>query len=212
LGVRWPGLINFPEINLRFYVRKGEHRGVMFIKEIVPRRLISAVARRVYDEPYCCAPIEARITQTPNQIEAHYRLAWPGIGTQHIRVRGDKPPVLPDVLSLDHWIKEHQWGFTGRPGLAGGAWVYEVIHPVWTTHPLIEADVRMDFACVYGPQWASLNHAKPVSVVFAVGSEISVFPRQRTLHVRWPVRQQSGDLGNPSPISRGASTGTGGAA
>src|SRR5262245_23022935 len=33
LGVPWPGYRNFPELNLRFYVRHGGERGVMFIRE-----------------------------------------------------------------------------------------------------------------------------------------------------------------------------------
>ena len=199
LGVRWPTLTNFPEINLRFYVRQGDHRGVMFAKEIVPRRIIAQVARSLYDEPYACAPIEARISNTTRNVEAEYRLDWPGAGKQTIRVVGDKPSLRPDPSSLEHWIKEHQWGFTWRQGQSGGPWVYEVIHPVWSTYPLVEADVAFDFGAVYGPQWAALTSAKPVSVVFAAGSEVAVFPRKRSVQVRWPVRR-GGDLGSPTPI------------
>src|SRR5882672_8618368 len=35
LGVPWPGYRNFPELNLRFYVRHGERRGVVFVREYV---------------------------------------------------------------------------------------------------------------------------------------------------------------------------------
>lgn len=38
LEVPWPGYRVFPEINLRFYARDGEERGVVFIREFVPRR------------------------------------------------------------------------------------------------------------------------------------------------------------------------------
>ncbi len=189
MGIRWPTLVNFPEINLRFYVRQGDHRGVMFVKEIVPRRIIAAIARRWYDEPYVCAPIEARISQTARHVQAEYRLHWPGSGIQSIRAVGDKPSLRPKSGSLEHWIKEHQWGFTRRAGVTGGAWVYEVIHPIWSIFPLVEADVQFDFGAVYGSTWAGLTTAKPVSVVLAAGSEVAVFPRQRTVHVRWPVKR-----------------------
>ena len=36
LGIPWPGYRNFPEINLRFYARQGDRRGVVFIREWVP--------------------------------------------------------------------------------------------------------------------------------------------------------------------------------
>jgi uncharacterized protein YqjF (DUF2071 family) len=50
---------NFDEVNLRFYVRRidpsGEvRRGVVFIREIVPRRAIALVARIAYNENYSC--------------------------------------------------------------------------------------------------------------------------------------------------------------
>src|SRR5437763_1450757 len=33
LGVGWPGFRHFPEWNLRFYVRRGDQRGVCFVRE-----------------------------------------------------------------------------------------------------------------------------------------------------------------------------------
>src|ERR1700730_14672902 len=55
-GIPIPFHRNFEEVNLRFYVRRtvGDEvrRGVVFIKEIVPRWAIAAVARSVYNERY----------------------------------------------------------------------------------------------------------------------------------------------------------------
>src|SRR5215831_17753645 len=44
LGIPWPGYRNFPELNLRFYVRHGADRGVMFVREFVAQRLVAWVA------------------------------------------------------------------------------------------------------------------------------------------------------------------------
>src|SRR5690606_795614 len=50
-GVKRPRHVNFPEVNLRFYVQlprtapEPARRGVMFIREFVPRPLISFVAQ-----------------------------------------------------------------------------------------------------------------------------------------------------------------------
>src|SRR5262249_58326885 len=52
LGVPWPGYRNFPEVNLRFYVRRGGERGVVFVREFVPARLVAWLARQIYNEPY----------------------------------------------------------------------------------------------------------------------------------------------------------------
>ncbi len=51
-GVPIPFHTNFPEINLRFYVRKGRKRGVAFIREFVPKFWIAQTARTIYHEPY----------------------------------------------------------------------------------------------------------------------------------------------------------------
>ena len=56
LGFPIPFHRNFEEVNLRFYVRyqdKGEwKRGVVFIKEIVPRPALTFVANTIYKEHY----------------------------------------------------------------------------------------------------------------------------------------------------------------
>ena len=56
-GLAIPRHIAFPEINLRFYVRHGGERGVVFIRELVPRWAIATVARLLYNEPYRRVPM-----------------------------------------------------------------------------------------------------------------------------------------------------------
>ena len=62
LGVAVPMHRDFEEVNLRFYVKRksvdGWKRGVVFIRELVPRRAIATVARVFYGErirPCRCA-------------------------------------------------------------------------------------------------------------------------------------------------------------
>lgn len=67
LGLPVPWHRDFEEVNLRFYVRRREgseiRRGVVFIRELVPRRAIAAVARVWYNEPYTALPMRHRITR-----------------------------------------------------------------------------------------------------------------------------------------------------
>ena len=44
-GIPIPLHQSFEEVNLRFYVRRGEKRGVVFIRELVPRYWVAAIAR-----------------------------------------------------------------------------------------------------------------------------------------------------------------------
>jgi len=52
---------SFEEVNLRFYVRRSEKRGVVFIRELVPKIAIAATARLFYGEKYSCVPMAHRI-------------------------------------------------------------------------------------------------------------------------------------------------------
>src|SRR5881275_899261 len=73
LGLPIPFHQNFEEVNLRFYVRRssseGWRRGVVFIKEIVPRATIAWVARRVYNENYVALPMRHDIQPPEAQAE-----------------------------------------------------------------------------------------------------------------------------------------------
>ena len=126
LGVPWPGFRDFPEINLRFYVRHGEDRGVCFIREFIPGRFAAWVARALYNEPYLRAPMSSRTEEDPAEITVRHTLRF-GDREHTLRVTGQKPPVHPSEDSIEHFFKEHQWGF-GRT--RGGRLVrYEVAHP-----------------------------------------------------------------------------------
>lgn len=54
LGIKVPFHTNFEEVNLRFYVRYKDEgiwkRGVVFIREIVPKYALSFVANVIYNE------------------------------------------------------------------------------------------------------------------------------------------------------------------
>lgn len=76
-GFRIPFHINFEEVNLRFYVRyrsKNEwKRGVVFIKEIVPRRALSFVANWLYKENYVALKMKHEWHITEKEIEVSYQ-------------------------------------------------------------------------------------------------------------------------------------------
>jgi uncharacterized protein len=174
LGVAWPGYRNFGELNLRYYVRLGEERGVVFIREFVPQRLVAWIARYLYNEPYFAAPITATKESSDSAVKMHYCLHFAG-RDHHIHVTGAKPPVRPADDSLEHFFKEHKWGFGVTRG--GRPLRYEVAHPVWDVFPVREYRLDFDFGAVYGPEWGFLNQATPCSTVLAAGSDIAVYPK-----------------------------------
>ena len=75
-GVPIPFHRNFEEVNLRFYVKRVEgsgdeqevKRGVVFIKEIVPKPALSLVARVFYNENYVTHPMEHHLALANQQV------------------------------------------------------------------------------------------------------------------------------------------------
>jgi len=175
-GFAWPGVHSFPEVNLRFYVRQGNRRGVVFIREFVPQPVVSWLARALYNEPYLVAPIESAVKDEPSGISTVRCLRWRG-RDHRIEVVGDRHASTPAPESEEHFFKEHHWGFgRDRHGRTLG---YEVRHPVWDIYPLRSWSLDLDWAQVYGPAWGGLSNEKPASVMLAAGSSVSVYPRGR---------------------------------
>jgi hypothetical protein len=172
-GIAWPGFRNFPEINLRFYVRCGEQRGVTFVREFVPQRMVAWLARVLYNEPYKAARMSSVVVDGPSDLTIEHRLEFGGRANV-IQVCGVKPATTPTADSVEHFFKEHEWGFgtTHRGQLLR----YRVEHPVWEVYRVTSWKVDLDWRAVYGPEWAVLQDATPFSTVLAVGSNIAVFP------------------------------------
>ncbi len=176
LGIPWPGYRNFPEVNLRFYVRHGDQRGVVFVREFVPSRLVAGLARLLYNEPYAALPMTSTVTEEPDAITVEHRLTCAG-RVHTIRATGAKPPLRPEPASVEHFFKEHQWGF-GRTR-CGAVLRYEVCHPTWDVYPVRDYHIDLSWAALYGPEWAVLQETEPVSTVLAAGSAIAVYPKGR---------------------------------
>ena len=178
LGVPWPGYRNFPEINLRFYVHRKDtgERGVMFVKEFVPKRLVAWIARSVYNEPYDAVRmlhVVRRIDET--RIAADYMMHVGG-RWHAVSAIGGLATTCPAETSDEHFFKEHRWGF-GR-GRDGRCIRYEVTHPTWNCHSVDWWAVDLDWAAVYGPEWRVLQDAQPCSVILAEGSAVRVLAKR----------------------------------
>lgn len=174
LGIGWPGYRHFPEWNLRFYVREGDRRGVCFVREFVPQRLVAGLARLVYNEPYRAARMGMRVDETADAVTADYSVEWGG-RTHTLRAVGAKPAVRPGPESAEHFFKEHSWGY--GVSRRGRLIRYEVNHPEWDVYPVREFAADVDWGVLYGPEWAVMNVTEPASVVLAVGSAVSVYPK-----------------------------------
>jgi uncharacterized protein len=172
LGIAWPGHVNFPEINLRFYCRFAGQRGVAFIREFVPRRIIAWVARRFYNEPYRAAAMSSRVVRSDGELSMQHVLTLDG-KTHSLRLTADPNVVTVARDSREHFFKEHEWGF--GQSRDGRLIRYRVEHPTWSIHPVRSFELNWDWAAVYGSPWAFLQNHSPRLVILAAGSPVRVF-------------------------------------
>lgn len=175
-GIAWPGFREFPEVNLRFYARRGSERGVVFVREYVPSRVVSWVARRVYNEPYERAAMTSRIHHTMDGLEVKHTLEREGKKSRIIVSATKEPPLLPESDGWESFFIDQEWGF-GK-GRLGETVRYRVVHPRWLVYKVEWAEVHVDWARLYGGAWACLKGRKPCSTILAEGSEVAVFPAQ----------------------------------
>lgn len=176
LGVPVPFHINFEEVNLRFYVKRETEteikRGVVFVKEIVPRYAIATIARVLYGEPY-----EAwRMNHFKNGNDLNYGW-WKDDFVNNIKIEIGKNMGVPAENSHGEFIIEHYWGYTKR-GL-NRTDEYKVEHPKWELFDVNNAEMNIDFAKLYGERFNFLNNQEPHSILLAKGSEISVYKGEK---------------------------------
>lgn len=169
----------FPEVNLRFYVKRtderGTRRGVMFWKELAPRRAVAWIARRVYGENYLALPMRAEIEFEGSNPQLAHAIAYRWRFHREagsIAARCDGKYNLPEPGSLDEFIIEHYWGYSN--GLGRGVIEYQVEHPPWRICPVTDARFHGDVARLYGPPFAGPLATKPASAFIADGSRVAV--------------------------------------
>jgi uncharacterized protein len=166
---------DFEEVNLRFYVRRrvaGEwRRGVVFIRELVPRWAIAWVARTCYGEPYRSLPMRHEIGVSGGEVNVEY--GWCRRGTwESVRAAGvgSAQPIANG--SLEEFITEHYWGYTARRHTCTE---YQVEHPHWRVWQATEATLCANVTELYGHQFADSLAVPPASAFIADGSPVNVW-------------------------------------
>ncbi len=166
----------FEEINLRFYVRRkvdGQwRRGVVFIREFVPKPAVTWVARRLYHENYATALMSHQIEldSAGRCMSASYD--WKIDGATH-QIHCDSPRHH-NVSSNDRarFFADHFWGYSRMPD--GRTIEYQVDHPPWPLYEPSRVQLIGDLSNAYGSRFAQTFAEGPQSVIYTEGSEISV--------------------------------------
>ncbi len=199
LGVPIPGHTRFPEINLRYYVRRtvaGEtRRGVVFVREIVPRRAVALIANWLYHENYIARRMRSEIHMAGSELSAGDTIeyAWAtrsrispprsgeGSGEGHrwnrLAARVAAPLQLPPPKSLEEFLVEHYWSYVRAPG--GSTREYRVAHDAWQVAPADNVTWDCDLAATYDTPLAQYLAVPPAHAIIAAGSPVKLYAGRR---------------------------------
>ena len=185
-GIPVPFHTRFPEVNLRFYVRRKLpdgtwRRGVSFVKEIVPLTLVATAARWLYGEPYQSMPMnrvavpEAPLTDPTSDATRSLVYEWKRDGEwERVLALLTSPPRPMRGDSVEEFIAEQEWGYTRRHNKP--TMEYRVEHPRWRITHVTDCYIEADLASLYGRPFAEALSAPPLSTFVAEGSTVNVYP------------------------------------
>jgi uncharacterized protein YqjF (DUF2071 family) len=197
LGLPIPGHTRFPEINLRYYVRRtvdGEsRRGVAFVREVAPRRAVALTANWLYHENYIARPMRTHIEMAGDELNVGDTLeyAWatrcrrPSAGQRQrgrrwnrLAARVATPLHLPPPESLEEFFVENYWGYVR--GRNGTTHEYRVIHSPWRVALADNIIWDCDLAATYSnTPLAEYLATRPANAVVAAGSPIQLYRGRR---------------------------------
>jgi len=185
LGLKVPFHVDFEEVNLRFYVKRFENgewkRGVVFIKEIVPKKAITFIANTLYQEHYETQKMRHEIIEgdTTNIFIYQWKSKekW---NTIELETKKDLTKIKID--SDAEFITEHYFGYTKIT--KDLTFEYEVQHPRWEQYEVLHHNIDIDFEKTYGEDFKFLQNIKPASVFLAKGSKITVKNKRKLESVK----------------------------
>jgi uncharacterized protein YqjF (DUF2071 family) len=181
LGMPIPFHQNFEEVNLRLYVRRqaeeGWRRGVVFIKEIVPKTAVALVARWVYNENYvaCRMRSQVQLPDAARSVRGFLEYGWDRHNSMRAEFHGEPSEAAPG--SEEEFITEHYWGYSRQKD--GVAMEYRVEHPRWRIWRTSAVQLVCDVEKCYGSQFCEALGKPPSSAFVADGSAVAVFPGRR---------------------------------
>ena len=173
-GVPIPFFGSFEEINLRFYVRKVEgkkiKKGVVFINETVPFKIVALLANKLYKEHYISIPTKNKIDIAEYK---HINYEWKMKDKWNsITVQSDTNKYKIEPSSIEEFIFERYFRFTKLSH--SSTQEYRIHHPKWNTHKILNYTIDCDFGTMYGDAFSNLNNQEPSSIIMAEGSQVSV--------------------------------------
>jgi len=177
LGIPSPFFRKFEEVNLRFYVRRkakeGWRKGVVFIREISPSRIIGTVAKWLYGEKFTSLPMQHSIKKDINATQVSYTWQLPG-STNCLEMTHSNEHFIPGNGSLESYIHDHFYAYTA---LNDTTREFTIEHRPWNIHKGLSFGMKVDAKELYGQEFVEYLQGVPESYFLMDGSFTKVsFP------------------------------------
>jgi uncharacterized protein len=177
MGVKWPGFVNFEEVNLRYYIKYFDgtvwKRGVGFISEIVPSKIIATMANVLYNEHYSTAKMSHVLEIKDDLIHVQYN--WQkkagSVNQMEITAENIAQKIIPH--SEEEFILEHYYGYNKLNETT--TIEYSLAHPTWEVYPILKHKLDCNVEELYGAAFVPfIQNIQPLSVMLAEGSAVNV--------------------------------------
>lgn len=177
LGIPLSFLPAFEQVNLRFYVRRTvsdqAHRGVVFLKEVVPRYLVTATAKLLFKQNYVTCPMRhgTKITFRKGSRDEEVEYAWLHRAAWHrisVQVRGAFK--TPAKGSREEFVVERYTGYVLQNRTVKA---FNVKHPPWKVMQAETGSVA-EINEFYGPELAPYLRA-PTFAFLAEGGAAKLY-------------------------------------
>jgi hypothetical protein len=173
LGFSIPMHVNFEEVNLRFYIKHNDHgtwkRGLVFIKEIVPKRAVSFIANNLFREKFATMSMRHFHNDTGGNLETCYEWLFKKKWNKISSVTDKRSKKIAEG-SCECFFIDHYWGYSKFS--KSKTYQYQVEHPAWESLKVLSYSIDCDFGSIFGDEFSFLNNEKPASVLMTKGSEI----------------------------------------
>lgn len=167
-----PSATNFPELNVRTYVRAKGRAGVWFFSLDAGSRLAVRVARLSVNLPYFHATMTAARSGEVVTYRSRRNSARTGLGVFNASYRPVGPVYEAEEGSLDHWLTERYTLF-GRLR-TGQLYHLDIQHHPW---PLQRAEARIE----------TNTMAEAASIVLPLDPPLVLFSASQDV-VAWPPK------------------------
>lgn len=197
---------NYAQVNLRFYVRRrlengNFRRGVVFLRQVVPHRLVALGARRIFNEKAVCHRLDCSLKETDQQ-STQVEYGWYVRGRRHfLKAAFLEQPYFSVPSAERNFFVERHWGYCTQTD--GGCLEYHFDHPPWPAYKAVDSSATASVEDFYGSPFTDIFRARPDSVFACRGSTISLTRGLRLRSVLLaplpPLSKQTGPV--PSPLS-----------